>query len=1048
MSLSTLAIRRSIGTLMLTLAAIALGVFFIPRLPVDLLPAITYPRLGVRVDTPGILPEVAIDEITRPLERALVGTEGIEQIYSRTREGRVSIDLYFQAGEDIDRALGDATTALNRARRNLPGNVGFPRLFKFDPSQSSIYDLALTSPSLPGVALRVFAEQELARNLSTVPGIAEVEVSGGVREEVSVEIDLDRLQALGLDLNDVLQELGDRNQDTPGGRLGEDTGNLTRVVGRFENPEEIGNLLLNVPGSEAQVYLRDFATIIDSVEQQRVFVSLNGESAVKVSISKQPQANTVAVVDRIKAELQSMRESGLLPEDLVVSATKDNSRFVRSAIRNVAISGLLGALLAGVAIFFFLGSWRQTLIVTVAIPLATLVAILLMAMGGLSLNVFSLGGLALGAGIVVDNAIVMLENIVKGVRDNDGESQMSLTTSAERSARELESAIIASTATNLVVILPFLLLGGLVALVFGELVLTISFAVAASLVVALTVVPALSTALLAAPGREGRPLGLVAQFQRQLALATLGYAKVLAWVLQRPFWAVAIAFLLLGGSSYWLLPQIPREILPAISTGQARFIAWFPRETTLAQNRSIMAAVDAIVMAQPETEYVFTTAGGFLFGTTTREDAQRGAGSITLKPGTDVPAYTERLQQAFAEQLNLVRGRVDAYPGTVWGLSLSNSPLDSQLDIVFQGEDAELLDETGQRVLSMLNEKARLARYRREGSSSQREIRIYPDWERAAALGLNAKAIGETVQTALAGSVPTRLQRGDRLVPIRVQLPPFAVQTPRELAALPLFTDSGNLVRLGDVARIEEGTASGEIRRLNQRQVFLIGGDLSEGAHLGDALAEIDAILGDVELPVGIVRVPGGAAETNRQLQQSLILLSLLATFLVYVVMAVQYNSLRDPLAILLTVPLALAGGIFGLYLTNTAISATVIIGAVLLVGIAVNNAIIMVERANQIRDEEGLNRTRAILLAAPQRLRPILMTTVTTVLGLFPLALGIGEGSEFLQPLGITVFSGLSVATVLTLVIIPCFYVLLPVSRREREQRSLLESRKLRSPR
>jgi len=1037
-SLSALAIRRHIGTLMLTLTVIVLGVLVVTRLPIDLLPSITYPRIGVRADAPGVAPDVAVDEVTRPLEEALAATEGVVQVVSQTREGRVSLDLYFQPGGDIDQALNDATATLNRARSSLPDTIDQPRLFKFDPSQLPVYELALTSESLPGVALRVFADEELARELITVPGVANVDVTGGLREEVQVNLDPDRLQALGLGLNQVLTALAERNQDTAGGRIqGTDAEPLTRVVGKFGSPEELQNLVFEVGDEEQpqQVYLREVAEVVDGTEEQRIAVSLNGGPAVKVSIQKQPDANTVAVVDGVKQRLQALRDAGLIPEDVLLNAVLDESVFIRNALNNVAMAGLSGAGLAALTVLLFLGSLRQTLIIVLAIPLATLTALLLMGLFGLSLNVFSLGGLAMGVGIVVDNAIVMLETIVKGAESSqdrpgpsngDGPEAGQLLRAAEASSQELESALLASTTTNLVAVLPFLLIGGFIALLFNELILTISFAVAASLVVALTVVPALTARLLALPWRSR--VGhwwLIRQFEQRLQGMTRRYGQSLAWVLHHKLWVVAIATVVLGGSSLLMVGQIPQEILPRINTGQANVRVQFPPGTTLADNQRVMAAVDQLLLQQPETDYVFTTAGGALFANITSENALRGSSTITLKPGTDVAAFCDRINQAM-QQFNLVDTRLRASPDTVRGLILNNSPTRSDIDVILQGTDTQTLDQAGQQVLDALDDQAVLASYLPDADPAQPEIQIYPDWERAAAVGLTANALGQTVQTLLNGSVATQLQRQDRLVDIRVQTPPTLIQDSARLEQLPLRTQTNQIVRLGDIARITTGQAPGEIQRINQRQVFIIEGSLAEGVSLGDALQEVDQILAPLSLPAGVTRLPSFAAQSNQQIQAALGILGGLAAFLVFTVMAVQYNSLIDPLVIMLTVPLALAGGIFGLFITQTALGATVIVGAVLLVGIVVNNAIILVELANQIYQQQQVDRLTAIMRAAPQRLRPILMTTVTTVLGLFPLALGLGQGSEFLQPLGVVVFSGLSLATLLTLFIIPCFYVLL----------------------
>lgn len=1050
-SLSALSIRQHIGTLMLTLAVIVVGVYFLFSLEVDLLPSITYPRIGVRLNVPGVSPEVAIDEVTRPLEEALSATEGVVQVYSQTREGQVSIDLFFQPGGDIDQALNEATATFNRSRGQLPDTVEAPRLFKIDPSQLPVYEFALTSPTLQPVELRVFADEELSRELGVVSGVANVDVSGGVEEEVRVIVDLNRLQALGIGLTDVLDELEEANQDISGGRiLGENSEALTRAIGRFQSADEIGDLsfLVGGPndnlnpgegneaariGTRQRVYLRDFAEVIDGTEEQRIFVTLNGESAVKVSIQKQADANTIAVVDGVKQRLEELRQSGLIPQDMTFVPTLDESIFIRNSIANVTTSGLVGAGLAAIAVFLFLGSLRQTLIIVISIPLATLAAIILMKLFGLSINVFSLGGLALGVGIVVDNSIVMLETIADGVGMTPGRStgirldQSQLINRAVESSQQVESALIASTSTNLVAVLPFLLIGGFIALLFNELVLTISFAVAASILVAVTVVPAMTSRLLALPWSSGvNRFWLLREFNRRFEAATWQYSNLLNWVLRRRWLVIGTAVLLFGGSSLFLVNQIPQEILPQINTGQANVNAQFPPGTPLATSRKIMTKVDDILLSQPETAYAFTTVGGSLFGSNTNENPLRGSSTVTLKPGTDVEAFTAKVSQAIGK-LNLVDTRIRVSPGQVRGLILNNSPIrGADVDVILQGNDERALTQAGFQVLGALDEQATLASFRPDADRRQPEIQIRPDLERLSSLGLNVQDIGTTLTTAIEGTVPTQLQRGNRLVDVRLELDNAYVNRPSQLERLPLFTQDNQLIRLGDVARLEAGQAPGEIQRINQRQVFQIAGNLEAGASLGAAIAEVNQILSSIDFPEGVSVLPSAAAASNQQLQATLPVLGGLAAFLVFVVMAVQYNSLVDPLVIMFTIPLALAGGIWGLYLTQTAIGATVIIGAVLLVGIVVNNAIIMVEYANQIRSEENVSRYQAILKAAPMRLRPVLMTTITTVLGMFPLALGQGQGAEFLQPLGVVVFSGLSLATLLTLFIIPCFYILL----------------------
>ena len=1035
LSLSAAAIRQHIATLVLTVTVVVLGWFFLTQLRVDLLPSITYPRINVNIDAPGISPEVAVDEITRPLEAALSATEGVVQVYSQTREGRISVELYFRPGENIDQALNDATATLNRARGSLPDTIGQPRISKSDPSQTPIYEFALQSESLDETQLRVFADQELGRELALVPGVASVGISGGLTEEVQVNIDFDRLRGAGVALDDVLTTLRQRNVDISGGRiLGKDAEPLTRVVGRFSNAQEISDLsfpIKNALGTtdQGRVYLRDFATVVDGTIKQRLLVFLNGKPALKVSIQKQPEANTIEVVDGLTAKIAGLKTTKFIPEDMTLLPTANDAVFIRNSLADLTMAGISGSILAAIAVFFFLGSLRQTLIITLTIPLCTLAAFILMKLFNLSLNVFSMGGLALGIGQAIDTSVVFLENIAVGIGQN---STKSLSTEAciEQSiisAQEVESSVIASSAANLVSVVPFLLVGGFFSLLFNELILTITFATAASLLVALTVVPALTARLLAIPWSSGAGnFWPVRKFQSQFLSATNSYGNFLGYVLR---WRVVVlisAILFLGGSSALMLTQIRQEVLPPINTGQANLFAQFPPGTTLDTNRQVMKLVDEIILKQPETNYAFSTVGGFIFSGSNSNNVLRSSVNVTLKPGSNIRGFVRRVTTEL-DQLNLVGIRLRIVPGQVRGIVLNNSPVrGAELDVILASSDSQKLAQAGTQLLATLDEQVKSARFRPSADARQTEIQIKPDWERASRFGLSTRQIGDAVEAAVQGVVPIQLQREQRLVDVRVQLQELSLQQASQLGQLPISSSGSQIIRLGDIAKVGEGRAPGEVQRINQQEVFVIAGNLAEGKTLGEALTEVNQVLSTLEIPQGVKILQSSAQETNNQLQDALKLLGALAAFLVFVVMAVQYNSLIDPLVIMLTVPLALAGGLFGLYVTGTAIGATVLIGVVLLIGIVVNNAIIMVELANEIHLATGCDRSTAILQAAPQRLRPICITSITTVLGLFPLALGLGEGSEFLQPLGVVVFFGLSLATLLTLFIIPCFYTLL----------------------
>jgi multidrug efflux pump subunit AcrB len=689
---------------------------------------------------------------------------------------------------------------------------------------------------------------------------------------------------------------------------------------------------------------------------------------------------------------------------------------------------LLGAGLASIAVLLFLGSLRQALIIILAIPLATLASIIAMGLCGFSLNIFSLGGLALGAGGVVDCSVVMLDNIINGMNKmRNGQGKQDAIAQAQASSAEIESALVASTSTNLVVIFPFLLLGGFLALLFNQLILTVSFGNIAAIAIGITIVPMLASRLLNIPWSSGfSEIWFIRGFNQRFEAATIGYAGFLARIIHYRLWVAIALFAILGGSGFLMGRQLPQEIIPQVKTGDVTINAQFPAGTTLASNRQVMEIIDGILSKQPEAEYAFTTVGGSAFGSNVTANPLRSSSTVTLRPKADLTGFISRVNREIGN-LNLAGVRIRVNPGQVRGIIVNNSPVPrTDIDVILQGSKPEVLAQTGTEILSALEKGVKGANFRPDVDARQPEVQITPDWERLQALGLSTQSVGTTLQTAITGSVPTQLQRGDRLVDVRVQLDPELRQNASQLLQVPLFVSNNRPVRLGDVSSLREGRAPGEIQRINQRQVFLILGSLERGASLSDVLKQTEQVIKEIDLPDGVTILPSTAKTANDNLSKAFVVLGVLASFLVFVVMAVQYNSLIDPLVIMFSIPLALAGGIVGLFVTNSSINVMVVIGVILLIGIVVNNAIVLVELANQLLEEQKCSRVQAILQAAPTRLRPILMTTITTVVGAFPLALGGGEGGEFLQPLGIVTFSGLVLGTMLTLFLIPCTYVLM----------------------
>lgn len=946
-------VRRHIATLMLTLVLVVLSVIFRSHLTVDLLPSITNTHIGVRIEAPGLAPEVAVIKVTQPLEQAFATTDGVLQVFSRTREGQVSLDLFFRPEANIDQALNAANDTLNQVKRTLPDSVQEPRLFKVD-SLLPIYEFELTAPSLHSLDVQTFAVNELATELGLVPGVGTVDVSGAVREEVRINVDLPRLQASGVGLSTVLASLKNRNQDTAGGRIwGLDSEPLIRTIGHFQTVDEISNLPFPVTGAD-HVYLRDFATVVDGMEKQQVYTYLNGEEAIKFSIQKQPNAKTMSVVKGVKKHLQSVTKAGVK-----LTTTWDESRFIHQSFTNITMAVAGGLICVAIALTWCLNSWRSALLVLLPVPLVVLGTIIALGLFGATLNLFTLGGLILGVVLVVNYSLL----------------------SSERGAVAGGSALLGA-------VLPFLLIGGLISRLFHELILSICIAVP----MALTTV-------------------------HQVRQTTKGCGNFLARVWPWRYGAVALSLLVWAVISLWVLPQVPLDFFPQLSPERVILLAQFPPDTTLETNQRVMGAVDGIFRHQPSTKFTVSTVGGYLFGNTTTANPLRSSTLITLKEGTDVGSYIQGVSQEL-QGLNLVDIHLDLIPVSLRGLNNSLFRGDD-LDLILQGSNAQILHQVGEQVLATLESEVSLASFHLPADAPQSEIQVLPNWERVAALGLTAGEIGQTIQTAITGSVPTQLLRGNQLVDVRVQLDERAVAAASQLGSLPLFVQEHRQVRLSDVAKVVEGEAPTEIQRLNQEQVFLLSGNLNPYASFSRALDQINGVLPDLDLPADVTVLP------VPPLPGELLLVAGLALFLVFVVLAVEANSLVEPLVVLFTLPLVVAGGILAIYITHITMGVMAIAGLVLLTAIFLPQAIVMVKLAQQIQVQQQVSPQVAIFQAAPQCERSVLVVAIVTMVGMFPFALGLGSGAAFLQPLGVVVFSGLPWTTVVTLVMVPCFYSL-----------------------
>jgi hydrophobe/amphiphile efflux-1 (HAE1) family protein len=1014
--ISSWSIRRPIGTIMLTATLLILGAVFVGRIPVDLLPSISYPTVRVQVNNPGVEPVVLEETVAKPLEAALAVTEKLARMETDVREGNVGVTLHFALGTNVDFALQDAAKNLERIRSRLPEEADPPTINKWDPSQMPIYSVGFSSAVRDRISLRQWVDQRLRPQLLSIPGVAAVEISGGLVREIQVEIDQERLRTYGLSLSQVISTIRNENQDIAAGRVMSEVREITgKTAGKFRSVDDIRGILLT-GANGTRIALTQIATIRDTSSEQRSWARLNGVPAVRLSIRKQPDANTVEVVDGVQATIARLESSGFFPDDIKNEVIFDQSGFIRDALASVRDAALGGALLAMMVVLLFLKSLRKTFIIGVSIPLAVLATFIAMGYGGLTLNVMSLGGLALGTGILLDNAIVMLENIYRH-RDAEG---LDPEAAAHVGAHEVTSAVVASTTTNLAAVAPFLLLTGLSALIFKELILTISFAILASLPLALTLVPMLAAQLGKVKFHSGldgfRPLLAFERFMDRLGS---GYRKVATKAVARRWWVLGGSAIACVGA-YFIIGTLPSTFLPNVDNGNVGVGFRFPSGTPPAQANRMAHELEAMVREMPHVESVFASTGG-----------TGGNLEVRLKPVADREGMTAdtwvREMQRRAEQRGFAGARVFVRPPRIPGLRTNNSGADVSLTV--QGDELLELERLGREIERRLAGVPGLQNMELQMQEGSPQLGIFVDRERLRALGMDAATVGQTMRTALDGTVATRYAEGNLEFDVRVQLPKGQFRTAADLANVAMFPGSrgGPPVYLRDVADVREIIGPNEIRRENQNRMLRVNGDvITEVASISAVNDSVRARLADMQWPNGYGVIIGGEQDAINETNRQMLLVIALAIFLVFVVLAVQYESVVDPLIILLAIPLGLIGVVLTLWATGTALSAPVFLGMILLAGIVVNNSILLVEFVEDFRHRQGVPIQQAVVEAGFVRMRPILMTTLTSMVGMLPLALGLGEGSELMRPLAIAVVGGIAFSTLLTLFVVPSAYVIM----------------------
>jgi multidrug efflux pump subunit AcrB len=1009
-------IRRPIAVTMLALAIIVPGLISLGQLHIDLLPELIYPSIRVRVLDEGVPARIMEDQVTRLLEEQLAITEGAVAVESFTREGRSAVDLSFPYGTDIDTALRDASNRLDRAKRFLPQTIEPPVIYKLDPSQIPVLELVVSSDRLDSVELYEWVDYVFSKSLINLPGVASVEVGGGQAREIAIDIDQERMASAGLTFQDVSEQITAENSDATGGSLVMSNRELnTRIAGRFAQVSDLERLPLRPKDGAVDTALRvdDVADIRNSQANEQLRIRVDGVSGVKLSVHKQPQANTVAVVDSVLQHIDWMRSQAIIPMDIAIKRVNDQAVYIRHALRNATYAAFSGAVLAMSVVYLFLGNLRRTLIVGSAIPLAILMTFMLMQLGGLTLNIMTLGGLALGIGILVDSTIVMLENIYRHQRQ--GSSALD---EAIRAAEEVNSPIVASTTTNLAAVMPFLFIGGLLGLIFRELIFTISAAIASSMVVALTLVPALATRAQPPP-----PNRLRLVMDNGLKKLQKGYTGMTTGILRYP-WLPLIFLLPALAWAVHFFNNSEEAFLPPIDEGQVRIRITGDTGMQLDEMDQVVRKIESFLAQQAEVETVFTQAGGFVYGRTQWNAGNQATISVQLVNPQLRKLNTEQWVKGVQEKFSQMS--LPGFNFKIWSLSrvqgIRLGRGDEQISVRISGPNLDQLTDLGSEVVERLHDMDGLRNVKHNYEDIAEELEVVIDRIRAADLGVSIEEISRAVQIAVDGLVITDFIDGDRKLDVRLRLPPEAINGREDLSNVIVTLRNGQAIRLRDIANLRLTPAPANIMRDKQVRTVEITASIQADYSLETVMQEIQQRLQTLDMPPGYSLYDDGAAKALQEGQRLGNLLLMLAIILVFIVLAVQYESLKNPTIILLSIPFAIIGVALGLWTSQLPLSMPVWLGMIILAGIVVNNAIVLVEQI-EIEREQGSTLIPAIVQAARYRLRPILMTTLTTVAGMTPLALGLGEGSEMLQPLAVTIVWGLSFSTLVSLVIVPAIY-------------------------
>ncbi|MEW6996185.1 efflux RND transporter permease subunit [Colwelliaceae bacterium BS250] len=1098
MSVVNIAVKRPVTIWMFTFAVLLFGMVSLSRLSVNLLPELSYPTLTIRTDYIGAAPGEVEQLVTKPIEEVVGIVKGVRNIQSISKAGQSDVLLEFEWGTEMDLASLEVREKLDVIR--LPLDVKKPLLLRFNPNLDPIIRFALknkaSSPtpttdtessdiSLDSATLKTirdYADEELKRKLESVSGVASVKLGGGLEKEIQILINQNKISQLGIDSQLIIERLRQENINQSGGRVEDGTQEyLVRTLNQFKNLNDMRNVYITTI-DDKHIRLADIASVVDSHKERTSITRINGAEAVEVALYKEGDANTVDVAKKVDARVSQFADE--LPDNLELIKIYDQSKFIANAINEVKSAAIIGGLLAMLILYFFLKNVWATVIISISIPVSVIATFNLMYGNNISLNIMSLGGIALAVGLLVDNSIVVLENIARRKELlNDGKSAVSTQQNhdaAVTGTKEVSTAIVASTLTTMAVFFPLVFVEGIAGQLFRDQALTVTFALLASLIVALTLIPMLSSREFKGEAKQAStkkvrslakdaskftkikyyfatpfiwlftalfyylPLCIsllitflfrsIKNIFRQLfrpllwifdkvysALAT-SYGNLLELALKQRI-LVLLSIIIISSSALPLLKGLNVEVIPPLAQGEFFVEISHQPGTPLEKTDQTLTklSLEAGKLTQVERTYTLAGTGSLMNASPSQGGDYWGRLNVVLKTGSSKDDETYVMQH--------LRQYLQTIPGIQ--MKFASPELFSfkpPIEIELAGYDLDLLKRYSDKINDKLSDSERFIDIKTSLQNGHPEIKIYFDHARLAQLGLTAPQVSKLLTTKVGGTIASQYSVKDKKVDILVRADEGSRDSVSDINNIIINPRSAKAIPLSAVADVRLSVGPSEITRIDQQRAAVISANFAYG-DITDAVSEIETIINDMKIPLNISANITGQNEEMDVSFKSLVFALLLAVFLVYLVMASQFESLLHPLLILFTVPLAAAGSIYGLYFTGTPISVIVFIGLIMLAGIVVNNAIVLVDRINQLRSE-GMAKTAAIMASANSRLRPIIMTTLTTTLGLLPMAISTGEGAEIRAPMAITVIFGLLFATLLTLFFIPILYSLFDQKR------------------